>query len=206
MPEKKERQYLLTIKRDNNDYLPLEWHLTSLYEGENIYTLEGIDKFTSKMRRPELIAEVLEQNMVDGKEKFESFAIIYYEKGKTRELKDGTIFQEDENILSEENFILFIIDNLENKSILNQIYNACVFKETEPKLEEFKFILKNIPYFASKGKNAIYAALSTFRSISYEKKRSIIIKVSKRILSKTVKKETVSLIKSDHPNYEGKVA
>lgn len=206
MPDKKERKYLLTIKRDNNDYLPLEWQLTNLYEGENLFSLEGIDQFTSKTTRPELVREVLNENMIDGKEKYESFAIIYYEKGKTRELKDGTIFQEDENVLSEENFILFIMDNIENKAILNQIYNACACKETEPKLEEFKFILKNIAFFINKGKNAVYAALSTFKNISYEKKRSIILKTSKRILSKQSNKQKAHLTKTDHPNYEGKVA
>ena len=51
------RTYCLVIKRKNNDYLPVEWNLTKFYQGENLYTLEGIDKFTSKITRKELVTE-----------------------------------------------------------------------------------------------------------------------------------------------------
>jgi len=59
-----DKKFLLTIKRNNNDYLPLEWHLTSFYQGEDLTTLKGIDKFTTKITRAELINEILEENMV----------------------------------------------------------------------------------------------------------------------------------------------
>jgi len=206
MPEEINKKYLLTIKRDNNDYLPLEWHRTNAFEGENLFTLEGIDKFTGKQTRPELLSEALKANMVDSDEKYESFAIIYYEKGKTRELKDGTVFEEDD-ILSEENFIQYIIDNLDDKLLMNQLYNACFSKTTEPKLEEFKFIIKNIDLFKTRGKNALYAALSIFKEISYVRRRHIIIKISKKIVSKTnINTNDSHLSKKEIPNYDGKVA
>jgi len=49
------RTYCLVIKRKNNDFFPVEWNLTKFYEGENLYTLDGIDKFTTKITRKELI-------------------------------------------------------------------------------------------------------------------------------------------------------
>jgi hypothetical protein len=64
------RKYLLVIKRNNKDYLPLEWNLTSYYGGENLHTIEGIDQFTSKMTQGELIADIINNNIVSGKERF----------------------------------------------------------------------------------------------------------------------------------------
>ncbi len=177
-----EKKYLLTIKRNNNDYLPLEWNLFSFYCGENIYDLEAIDNFTKGLSRIDLIQKAVDENILDIREKFESFAIIYYEKGKYRELKEGPIFKEDiQTLLTEEGFIRYII-NSADKDTINFIYNLCNQKDSCPKLEEFKFILKNMPLFAKRGKNAILAAASTFKSIPYEFKRKILVKLSKKIM------------------------
>jgi len=176
-----DKKFLLTIKRNNNDYLPLEWHLTSFYQGEDLTTLKGIDKFTTKITRAELINEILEENMVDGNEKYRYFAIIYYEKGKNREVKEGTIFKEDQHILSVDEFIILILENLNNKQILSQIYNMCNINITNNKLEQFKYILKNIDLFKIKGPKMTFAALATFKELSYEMKRSILIRTSNKL-------------------------
>ena len=178
-----ERKYLLAIKRNNNDYLPLEWNLFSFYCGENIYDLESIDNFTKSLTRINLIQKAVGENILDIREKFESFTIIYYEKGKYRELKEGPIFKEDiQTLLTEEGFIQYIV-NSTDKEALNFVYNLCNQKDSCIKLEEFKFILKNISLFAKRGKNAALAAASTFKSIPYEFKRKIIIKLSKKIIN-----------------------
>lgn len=206
MLAKNTKNYLLTIKRDNNDYLPLEWHLTEPYEGENLLSLEGIDSFTSKLSRVELLSEVLKANMIGPTEKYHSFAIIYFEKGKNRELKEGTIFKED-NIPTENEIILFILENIQNKAVLNDLYNACNIKIQEQKLEEFKFILKNISLFQAKGNNAVIAAISTFSDLSYETKRIIIMRIAKKVLPKYIELSSSNYqMKKEYRENEGKVA
>lgn len=178
------RNYLLVIKRKNNDFLPIEWHLTKFYNGENLNTLEGIDAFTRKITTRELLTELLEKHLADPNEEFDSFAIIYNSKNRTRELKEGTFFKENNIIFSEDDLIKLIIKNRSNKNFLNQIFNICHFKDDEEKVEEFKFIIKNLNLFEAKGENGLIAALSIFKSISYAKKRTIVLRITDKILVK----------------------
>lgn len=189
MVEESCRKYLLAIKRGHNNYLPLEWNLTKYYNQENLYTLEGIDSFTKKMRRIDLINEILNQNLVDGSDHFRGFSIIYYSNGKNREVKEGPIFQEDINVLDEDEFIFFIMDNINDKKALSFIYNMCSIKSTETKLEEFKFVLKYIDTFKSRGNNGIYGALSLFKDLSYETKRKILLRTSARVRKVSINEE-----------------
>ena len=178
------RRYLLVIKRKNNDFLPIEWNLTRFYAGEDLNTLEGIDSFTRKINYKELVKEIVDKNLADPNEEFESFAIIYISKGKTRELKEGTFFKEDNIIFSEDDLIKLIVKNRTNKEFLNHIFNICHFKDQEEKVTEFKFIIKNLDMFETKGTNGIIGALSIFKSISYAKKRTIILRITDTILKK----------------------
>lgn len=178
------KNYLLVIKRQNNDFVSVEWQYSKLYQGENLYTLEGIDSFTRRIEKKELIKSLIEENLADPNERFEKFAIIYKSKNKTRELKEGIIFKEDNAIYSEDDLIKFIIKNKDNKDVINKIYNLLNPKEDEDKIKEFKFIIKNLDIFTQKGENGLKAALSTFKNISYEKKRSIILKITDNIILK----------------------
>lgn len=182
-------KYLLAIKRNNNDFLNIDWKLTKFYNGENLYTLEGIDSFTRKITTYELINEILEKHLIEKDELFQSFSIIYQTKKGTRELKEGTIFKENNVIYSEDDLIRFIIKNKSNKQLLNMITNLCNFKDKEDKVEEFKFVLKNIDLFESRGANGLKAALSIFKDISYKKKRSIILKITDTIMVKLSQEE-----------------
>ncbi len=194
-----ERKYLLAIKRDNNDYLPLEWNLTNFFDGENLTTLEGIDSFTKHITQVDLINDIINKNMISPSEKFRNFVIIYYENGKIREDKEGPIFKDD-FVIDENDFILFIIENIKNKRFLSFIFNMCNVKSSNPRLEEFKFILKNIDLFRLKGANGIFASISLFKELDYETKRKILIRVSSRVVKTlndskkiTLKKETDDL-------------
>lgn len=207
MQETTEKKYLLAIKRNNNNYLPLEWNLTSLYAGENIYSLEEIDRFTKRLSRIELIREAVKENILDIREKFESFAIIYFEKGKYRELKEGPIFKEDSGILTEEELIDYIFNNFDKKEVINLMYNLCSQKDTCNKLEEFKFILKSLDVFNSRGKNALYAAISMFKEIPYFYKRRIIVKLSNKLINITPLEVPSKLVyKNISDDNTGKVA
>lgn len=176
--------YLLVIKRDRNNYLSIEWNLTKFYNNENLFLLPDIDNFTRKLSKPDLLSELLKKNLVDPNEKYVDFAIIYKNNGKTCELKEGPIFKEDNFILSEDNLIELILRNSSDKPLINDIYNLCNLKQTEKKLEEFKFILKNIDIFKNKGLKQTKIALDSFKNISYENKRKIIFKISTKIFPK----------------------
>lgn len=185
---KTELKYLLAIKRGNNDYLPLEWHLTRYYNNEDLTSLEGIDKFTKRITRQELITEALALNMIDLDERYIDFSIIYPKGNKFNELKEGCIFKDDLNILDEDFILSYIVTNLDNKAILNKISNLCKGKTDDIKIIEFKYLLKNINLFVSEDKRKVIKALQIFKDISYENRRSIIIKLSKRVIVPEIKK------------------
>lgn len=201
------RNYLLVIRSGRNNYLSIEWDLTDFYNGENLHSLTGIDDFTSKITRVELLQNLLEHNLAEANEQFESFAIIYNVNGKVHEIKEGTLFKEDTQIIGEDELINLIIENISNKAFLNEIFNILNSKEPEQKLTEFRFILKNIDLFEQKGPNAIEAALSTFKDISYEKKRSLLFRISNSIIPKYInERNPVTLTKKDYHSSESKVA
>lgn len=181
--------YLLAIKRGNNDYLPLEWHLTKYYQNENLYTLEGIDAFTKKVTKEDLLLELINQNMIDLNERFISFAIIYPVGNKFNELKEGCIFKNDHNILDENTVLSYIIANKNNKNILNKITNLCKGKTEDSKIEEFKCLVKNLDLFLEVNPEKTIKALQKFKTVNYENRRSILIKLSKRVIIPEITKE-----------------
>lgn len=179
---KEKQKYLLAIKRGNNDYLLLEWNLTSFYDNEDMTSLEGIDKFTKKITKTDLLLEILKLNIIDLNERFNNFTIIYLVNGKYHELKEGAIFKDDTSILTEDLLIDFIYSNSDNKKLMNMIYNLLVPKVDDQEFTKFKYIIKNIDFFKLKGENGLKASLSIFKNIKYENKRSILIKISNRII------------------------
>ena len=179
---KEKQKYLLAIKRGNNDYLLLEWNLTSFYDNEDMTSLEGIDKFTKKITKTDLLLEILKLNIIDLNERFNNFTIIYSANGKYHELKEGAIFKDDTSILTEDLLIDFIYSNSDNKKLMNMIYNLLVPKVDDQEFTKFKYIIKNIDFFKQKGENGLKASLSIFKNIKYENKRSILIKISNRII------------------------
>lgn len=182
------RIYCLVIKRKNNDFLPVDWNLTKFYQGENLYTLDGIDNFTTKTTRKALIEEIIEKNLVSPDEQFERFSIIYKTKKGARELKEGVIFKEDTAVLSEDELIDFLIAIQDNKQLVNEVFNICHFKDDDEKVKEFKFVLKQLDLFKAKGENGVKAALSLFKKIPYDKKRTIILRIVDTIFPRITKK------------------
>ena len=174
------KKYLLVIKRGNNDYLPIEWKLLKSYNNEDLNTLEGIDKFTSKHDKLSLITDIINSNMLNLDEKFQDFAIIYSEKGRNRIIKEGIIFQNKTHYTDPEYITNIIFDNIKNKQFLNNLSNLC--KDSNIKVQEFKYILKNIEIFISKGNNAIKAALYKYNEIPYEIQRKLSFNILEKLL------------------------
>lgn len=189
MENNETQKYLLAIKRGNNDYLPLEWHLTKYYQNENLNTLEGIDAFTKNVTKKDLLLEVIRLNMISLDERFVDFAIIYPVNDKFYELKEGCIFKSDQDILDENTIISYIIANKDNKNILNKITNLCKGKTSDSKVEEFKYLIKNLNLFIDTNPEETIKALQKFKSVKYANRRSILIKLSKRVIIPELKKE-----------------
>ena len=83
----------------------------------------------------------------------------------------------DENII-----IDFILENIENKSIVNNIINLCETKFKAKETLEFAYILKNITHFINKGNSAVKIALNHYYDIPYEEKRKLSYYISTKII------------------------
>ncbi len=181
------RKYVLAIKRNNNDYLPLEWHLTPFYHGQDLSTLEGIDSFTKQITEVGLLESLVDLNILNIQEMFMNFVIIFQEKGRIRELKDGTLFA-DTPILLEDELIYFILNNMHDKKLINRIYNVCAaLGPVNIDLEKFKLSLNNLDLLMQHNPQAPEIALRVFSNIPYDLRRSILIRVSTKVLPLHIK-------------------
>lgn len=183
MSDTKDQRFLLVIKRGNNDYLPLEWHRLEIYNNEDLSTLEGIDTFTSRIYLEELIESIVEANIVPLEERFQSFSIIYFDNGKKREIKEGVIFKDESQNLNSNYLKDFIMNNYNNKDLMNRIYNLCSNKNQTPEVLTFCYILKKLDYFNSLGPNGLKAALTKFDEIPYEERRRLSLQIINRVIN-----------------------
>lgn len=172
-----EIKYMLVIKRMNNDYRPLPWVSLPSYNNEDLTTLEGIDEFTKKTNEVALITELLDETIVDEEELFESFAIIYKENGRTREVKEGVIYSDKKDKVTDSYTIKTIIDNYNNTNLLNHILNKAKKYKDIKEVLEFMFIIKNINIFKEKGEKALKVALNKFTELPYKIKRKLSLEI-----------------------------
>lgn len=166
------KNYMLAIRRNNNDYLPLEFNLTQEYKGEDLRTLKGIDEYTMKFENYELINSIIDANIVDPDEKFEEFVIIFHEKNKYRELKEGPIFKKDANLLDVEYITKAIVSLLDNKDFINHLYNL-KDKFCDQNTLEFIYMLKNTSVIYSIKCEPIKIIKILYGNMPYEDKRMI---------------------------------
>ena len=189
------RSYLLAIKRNNKDYLPLEFNLTKEYQGEDLTTLEGIDNFTKKLFDVDLIMSSLDSNIVDATEKFQSFVIIYKDKNKYRELKDGPIFKNDENILNIDYIANTIVNLLDNKDFINHIYNLKDRFINQLTLE-LVYLIKNVNYLYNATNKPQELIKNILEEMPYEDRRIISRIVYEKTLNNKKKQEHIMKYKN----------
>ena len=174
-------QYMLVVKVDKNNYRPLEWQQLPSYNKEDLTTLEGIDTFTSKLQEYELMEELLNKHIVEPDDLFQKFSIIYKEKGKVREIKEGTIFIDKADSIDDKIIINTLKDNYNNKNLINHITNILNKNSNNKINQELMIILKNLDYFAEKSKNALLAALDKYKELPYKEKRLLGINIIKKL-------------------------
>lgn len=179
-----EIKYMLVIKRMNNDYRPIPWISLPSYNNEDLTTLEGIDDFTKKTNELTLITELLNESIVDEEELFENFAIIYKENGRTREIKEGIIYDKLKEKVTDANIINLLTENHTNTNLYNHILNKIKKYKELKTVCEFMFILKNINLFETKGEKGIKVALSKYKELPYKIKRKIALELIDKLSNK----------------------
>lgn len=174
-------QYMLVIRVDKNNYRPLEWEQLPEYNKEDLTSLEGIDQFTSKQKEYNLLSDIMDKSLVEPNDFFQSFAIIYREKGRVREVKEGVIFIEESNSINDKEIINLIKNNYSNKNLINHIINILNKNNEQQTNKELIVILKNLNFFAEKSKNALIAALDKYKELPYKEKRTIGLNILKKL-------------------------
>ena len=176
-------EYYLVIRSGQKDYLPVDWSQTSIYEGEDLFSLKGIDTFTSKIHSIDLLREILNQKLITGDELFSSFEVLSLEKGNNHTIKEGPIFLEDEHVMSEGEFIEYIIANRHNRNVIDNVLAQTSLKETSSNLGKFQLILRNIDFWGDDIER-LRDQLDTFKYLTYEEKRAICVRMSDYLLEK----------------------
>ncbi len=172
-----ERKYYLTIRRGKNSFLPIDWSETKYYNGENLYSLSGIDSFTSKVLSLDLLKECLHLHLLEDTDLLSSLDILYIDHDVNHTVKEGPIFMEDDYILSEDLLIECIIANRHNKEIINNILMQCNIKETDEYLDFFKKILRKTDEYGD-DIELLRSNLQVFKKSSYFVKRAVCVRVS----------------------------
>ena len=181
-----ERNYYLVIRVGKNSFLPIDWSQTQYFDGENLFSLSGIDKFTSKVLSLDLLKECLRLGFLKEDDLFSSMEILYIENGKNHTIKEGPIFLEDNYIIGEDFLIDYIIRNKDNKELINNIIMQCNIKDTDQRVEEFKLILRSISKIPEE---LLSEYLSIFKELSYEQKRAMCCRISNSIYNAKAKKD-----------------
>ena len=153
----------LALKFNNNDYYPLySEYLDIATDGNDFFSLEGIDNFTAKFTKDEIIDSVRRSNIIANEELLNNceLVIIYTENEKTREFKVYT--NDDIDYLNFES-MEYLLRNVSNKNTLNRLNNHFINKTYLPKdIIEFAEILNNI---------SIGQLINGYLKLSYKSRR-----------------------------------
>ncbi len=187
---KEQKKYALAIKQGNKSYLPLELRLADTYKGEDITTLEGIDKFTLNTDIPTLFTDMINKGIIDKDDKIETLSIIFHEKGNIREIQYGPIFNDYENLVTPEAIKNFIMSNYHNKQIMNKLFNHLNKNAGTKEIDELRLILNNIVLFIAKGEKYLEVALNVIYKIDYEVMRSLALYIELVIKPKLKEEDT----------------
>ena len=200
-----EKKYLLAIRKNHNVPDPVEWWLFPDYNGGKIDSLKDIDDFTSKISEEYLRNLLIESNMKTSEEITKQFIISHYENGAHRELDYGPCFQENSSFLTPYAVIEFIKQNINDKNLLNRIYNA--FNKIMEKTPGFEDFLNAVNNLNTKNlrelNNLYYVDYLELRSLGMFISKILVPKLTNNIIPfpkstnndvKTVKKELIKEI------------
>ena len=175
-------KYMLVIKNKKRNYAPIDWKSINK-KNSSISSLKGIDDFTSQYEEEELFNLLIEHHLIEQRNENDEIAIIFKEKDRIREVKEGILFKNNKDLISDETYITNILKNINNKNFINNIYNLCNSLGKSEEIKNIKYILKKLDFFKQKGSNGCRAALLEFTKLPYEEKRKIYLQTYIRYLN-----------------------
>lgn len=153
---------ILALKMNNNDYYPLcEDYLDIMTQKDSLSNLKGIDDFTSQHDEEEIKSSIIRSNILPSEIIDNSqLVIIYKDNEKIREFTVNTLDNLD---YIKFDTLEFILQNISNKNIINQIQNHFSSKNYLPQdLQQ---------YVISLNKNSIIYITVTYNELIYISKR-----------------------------------
>ena len=174
----------LSIVVNNRDYFLSKEYLDIATKEDNLTTLYGIDMFTSRFTREDIIESVKRSNIVaDVEALYNSTLVIKYtEKNKMREYKAYTYDDIDYWTFEVGDFLF---KNSDKKNILNQMNNYFNNKDYLPKdLIEFSKILNvgSVIQILHEYSNLEYRSIRILKDYIYNE-------ILPKLNAKTLKKE-----------------
>ena len=157
--------YSLVLKNQYNQPLPIEWDLLPDYNGENIYSLEAIDLYTSKMSEEDLRYVLLNEFGYDTSK--QKMAIISKVGDyKATEIDYGVCFKENKQFLNAEFVLNCIKENINDKNFLNRIYNEFnKMQDKSPAFEDLISVIHRTPIMENELNNIYYIDYIELRSL-----------------------------------------
>ena len=139
---------MLALKFNKNNHYPLyKEYLDITTNIDDLSSLEGIDNFTAKFSKDEIINSVRRSNIIANEEMLEiaKLVIIYKDKEEDKNIREFKVYtNEDIDYLNFET-IEYLFRNISNKNILNRLNNHFTNKNyLDEDLINFASILNNI--------------------------------------------------------------
>ena len=154
---------VLTLKFNNNDYYPIvREYLDIVTDADDLSSLEGIDNFTAKFTKEEILDSIRRSNIIANPEMLEyaELVITYSENKKIREFK---VYANDDIDYLNFDTIAYILKNVSNRNALNKINNHFINKTYLPNdIIEFATILNNV---------SIGQLINSYIKLSYRSRR-----------------------------------
>ncbi len=164
------KKYLLAIERRPNDYIPISWNLSLLYNQQDINSLEKIDKLTSSTDETLLKVQFISENLLSEECLDKPLVIIFEENERIRKLESSIVTMDEKEVIEPSYIYNFLLNNIRQRKIMNRIYNK--FKDKKVS-DDLKSILKNINNYQGYKNDIFIANLSKLFSLPYEEIREL---------------------------------
>lgn len=182
--------YLLAIRNNDGDYYPVRWELTpmryfqSKEEQGQAPSLEVIDRYTAFHEADTLIEELLRLGAIDVEHQDKPLVIIYYDEGKKREVTNGVLYEQEAEVINSATIKDFILNNMQEKAILNKVYNKFANREeNSPTLNAIMYLLNRIEYVGRNLYN-FKIALAEIDELPYLERRNLGLYIKRNLLVK----------------------
>ena len=104
------KKYLLAIERRPNDYIPISWNLSLLYNQQDINSLEKIDKLTSSTDETLLKVQFISENLLSEECLDKPLVIIFEENERIRKLESSIVTMDEKEVIEPSYIYNFLLN------------------------------------------------------------------------------------------------